>query len=120
VIIGGPPSGRLLAGAGTSSSELLPLFEEAFSAGVGLAFSYRDREERSSNRRVEPHGLLVQSPIWYVLAWDVDKAAARMFRMDRISRPRVLRELPFRPDPEVIWALLPKECAWRPLLGDAR
>jgi predicted DNA-binding transcriptional regulator YafY len=117
VIIGPPLSQRLLAEAGTPSTELLRLFEEAFTAGIGLAFEYRDREERSSSRRVEPHGLLVQSPIWYVLARDVDKAAPRMFRMDRIVRPRLLRELQFRPDPDVIWALLPEECPWRPLLG---
>jgi hypothetical protein len=41
-----------------------------------------------------------------------------MFRMDRISTPRVLREIAFRPSVDVIWTLLPEECAWRPLLGD--
>lgn len=120
VIIGAPLTQRLLAEAGKPSTELLRLFEEAFSAGVGLAFEYRDRGEHSSSRRVEPHGLLVQSPVWYVLARDVDKAAPRMFRMDRISRPRLLGELQFKPDADVIWALLPEACQWRPLLGEAR
>ncbi|WP_437637245.1 hypothetical protein [Sorangium sp. So ce854] len=43
-----------------------------------------------------------------------------MFRMDRISRPRVLREIGFRPSADVIWALLPEACAWQPLLGEPR
>ncbi|WP_437939506.1 helix-turn-helix transcriptional regulator [Sorangium sp. So ce341] len=118
VIVGEPASAPVIAGAGAPPAELVRLFEESFSSGVGLAFDYRDREGRPSRRHVEPHGLLVQSPVWYVLALDTGKNEPRMFRMDRISRPRVLREIGFRPNADVIRALLPKECAWRPLLGD--
>ncbi|WP_437969181.1 WYL domain-containing protein [Sorangium sp. So ce260] len=118
VIVGEPASAPVLAGAGAPPAELVRLFEESFSSGVGLAFDYHDREGKLSRRRVEPHGLLVQSPVWYVLALDTAKNEPRMFRMDRISRPRVLREVGFRPNADVIWALLPKEFAWRPLLGD--
>jgi hypothetical protein len=39
-----------------------------------------DREGKESTRRVEPHGLLVETPVWYVLARDVEKAAPRTFR----------------------------------------
>ncbi|KYF50193.1 transcriptional regulator, partial [Sorangium cellulosum] len=118
VIVGEPASAPVIAGAGAPPAELVRLFEASFSSGVGLAFDYRDREGKPSRRRVEPHGLLVQSPVWYVLALDTGKNEPRMFRMDRISRPRVLREIGFHPNADVIWALLPKECAWRPLLGD--
>ena len=41
-------------------------------------------------RRVEPHGIYVLIPVWYVLAVDLDKQAERMFRMDRIANPRPL------------------------------
>ncbi len=120
VIVGPAPSGRTLAGAGAPPAELLRLFEESFTAGVGLGFHYVDRDGNASKRRIEPHGLLVQTPVWYVLSRDVDKAAPRMFRMDRISRPRIVREIGFRPDAEVIWAQLPAEVKWRPLLGEGR
>lgn len=118
VIVGEPASALVVAGAGATSPELLRLFEAAFSAGRGLGFHYVDRNGERTARRVEPHGLLVQSPVWYVLARDVEKRAPRMFRMDRISRPRLLPEVGFRPDPAVLAALLPAECDWRPLLGE--
>jgi predicted DNA-binding transcriptional regulator YafY len=118
VIIGPPSSVRISAAAGQPPPELLRLFEEAFTAMVGLGFQYCDRHGNETVRHVEPHGLLVQTPVWYVLARDIEKAEPRMFRMDRISRPRLLEGVRFRADSNVIRELL---CdggdAWRPLLG---
>jgi predicted DNA-binding transcriptional regulator YafY len=92
--------------------------EQSFTGGIGLQFDYCDRDGRRSRRRVEPHGLLIRYPVWYVLARDTEKNEPRMFRMDRISVPRVVCELGFRPSADVLLALLPKECEWRPLLAD--
>src|SRR5690606_5281730 len=117
VIVGVPASDQVRAGAGATPPELLRLFEEAFSSGFGLGFQYTDREDRTTSRRIEPHGLLVQSPVWYVLARDVDKAEPRMFRMDRISRPRILADITFHPDLAVIQLQLPDRESWRPLTG---
>ena len=117
VVVGPPASAKISASVGKTPPELLRLFEEAFSAGNGLGFHYQDREGAKSRRRVEPHGLLVQSPIWYVLARDVDKGEPRMFRMDRISQPRLLVDLPFRPDANVIWEQLCQGVEWRALLA---
>ena len=85
---------------------ILRIFEEAFSAGLGLRFGYRDREGKVTSRRVEPHGLLVQSPVWYVLARDLEKGEPRMFRMDRIRAPAKLEGHAFRPDRAVLGALV--------------
>jgi predicted DNA-binding transcriptional regulator YafY len=117
VIVGQPASAAIRAGAGATPKELLGLFEEAFSTGVGLGFHYTDREGRKTVRRVEPHGLLAEPPVWYVLARDVDKGEPRTFRMDRIARPRVLPDVVFRPDIRVIQAQLPDLERWRPLTG---
>src|SRR6185295_10490311 len=97
VIIGQTASAKTREGAGVIPQELLGLFEQAFSTGVGLSFHYTDREGKRTVRRVEPHGLLAEPPVWYVLARDVDKSEPRMFRMDRISRPGLLPEIVFRP-----------------------
>ncbi len=59
----------------------------------------------ASVRRIEPHGLLVKAPVWYVLARDVEKQAPRMFRMDRVSRPRLLESRRFLPSASVVDAL---------------
>jgi predicted DNA-binding transcriptional regulator YafY len=117
VIVGQPASANVRAGAGRSSPELLALFEEAFSTGLGLGFNYTDREGRPSIRRIEPHGLLVEPPVWYILARDVDKGEPRMFRMDRIARPRILAEVAFRPDLHLIRQQFPDLDRWRPLTG---
>jgi predicted DNA-binding transcriptional regulator YafY len=117
VIVGQAASARVRADAGIAPPALLQLFEEAFSKGLGLGFQYTDREGRKSTRRIEPHGLLVEPPVWYLLARDVDKAEARMFRMDRIARPRLLPEIVFRPDLHLIRAQVPDLDCWRPLSG---
>jgi predicted DNA-binding transcriptional regulator YafY len=117
VIVGQPASANIRAGAGATPPELLRLFEQAFSGGVGLAFHYTDREGRDSSRRVEPHGLLVEPPVWYVLARDIDKGEPRTFRMDRIARPRLLPDVVFRPDIQIIRTQLPDLERWRPLSG---
>lgn len=117
VVVGLPASATIRAGAGAAPAELLRLFEDAFSRGLGLGFHYTDREGRKTKRRVEPHGLLVEPPVWYVLARDVEKSEPRMFRMDRIARPRILDEIAFRPDTAVIRAQLPDLDRWRPLTG---
>src|SRR5262249_17957108 len=49
---------------------LVEAFEAAFTTTRVLAFTYRDQQGRSTNRRAEPHGLLVRPPLWYVIAWD--------------------------------------------------
>jgi predicted DNA-binding transcriptional regulator YafY len=117
VVVGMPASATIRAGAGATPKELLRLFEEAFSTGVGLGFHYTDREGRQTVRRIEPHGLLAETPVWYILARDVDKAEPRMFRMDRIARPRLLNDITFRPDERVIRTQLPDLERWRPLTG---
>jgi predicted DNA-binding transcriptional regulator YafY len=117
-VVAGPPASAVIrAGAGSTPPELLRFFEEAFSGGLGLAFHYTDREGRKTQRRVEPHGLCVEPPVWYVLARDVDKSEPRTFRMDRIARPRILDDLSFRPDTAVIQAQVPDLDRWRPLTG---
>lgn len=118
VIVGEPASPQVRAGAGAAPPELLRLFEAAFSAGLGLGFHYTDREDRSSARRIEPHGLLVQTPVWYVLARDVDKGEPRTFRMDRIARPRILKDVVFQPDLQIIQAQVHDLETWLPLTGN--
>jgi biotin operon repressor len=58
--------------------------------------------EADTPRRVEPHHLATRYGRWYLVAWDLDRADWRIFRVDRI-RPRtptgprfVPRDLPAR------------------------
>ena len=96
---------------------MLGTFERAFSDRCALGFHYTDQNGRRTLRRAEPHGLLVEPPVWYVLARDIDKREPRMFRMDRISRARLLPEDRFRPDFSVIDVQVPDRERWHPLAG---
>jgi predicted DNA-binding transcriptional regulator YafY len=107
VVLGRPASPTVARSAGPVEPSLLLAFERAFRTRRALGFGYLDRHGRHSERRIEPHGLLLQAPLWYVLAVDLVRQAPRMFRMDRIDRPRVLDEIPFEPRPvEVLGALV--------------
>lgn len=82
-----PAAGRR---QGKVSPLLARLFETAFSEQRLLSFSYRDQAGAASQRVVEPHGLLVRAPMWYVVAWDTNIEEPRLFRADRIGSPHVL------------------------------
>ncbi|AUS80834.1 transcriptional regulator [Actinoalloteichus sp. AHMU CJ021] len=63
-----------------------------------LTFDYTDAAGVVSTRRVEPHRRMHQLMRWYLLAWDAGRRDWRVFRMDRISEPRV-EEASFAPRP---------------------
>ena len=72
-----------------------------------LRFDYRDARGKQTTRSVEPHGLLVRTPAWYIIAWDPRPDAARLFRADRISSPSV-DDTPFVPRPhELVTGVCP-------------
>ncbi|MCY3851284.1 MAG: WYL domain-containing protein [Acidimicrobiaceae bacterium] len=85
----GKPARTPVADERSVSPLLARLFETAFSEERLLAFSYADRTGKESQRVVEPHGLLVRAPLWYVIAWDTAIDEVRLFRADRIRSPHV-------------------------------
>jgi predicted DNA-binding transcriptional regulator YafY len=103
----GDPAGEPADGGGRLDPRLIATFEEAFTANVLLSFAYVDAGGRRTRRRVEPHGLLVRAPLWYVIAWDPRRDAPRLFRADRIGRPAVTRQS-FLPRPhELVTGVCP-------------
>jgi predicted DNA-binding transcriptional regulator YafY len=71
---------------------LVTAFETALATNRLLAFAYRDRHGRRTHRRIEPHGLLIRIPLWYMIAWDPRRDGPRLFRADRARRPRVTEQ----------------------------
>ncbi len=88
IFIGAPASARVARSLGAVDHTVLPAFEQCFTGGRALAFAYVDAAGAASSRRIECMALVLHRPVWYVLAWDLDKDAARLFRMDRIARAR--------------------------------
>ena len=52
-----------------------------------LRFGYLDHGGTATSRAVEPHRLVNWGRRWYLVAWDVDRADWRTFRVDRIETP---------------------------------
>ncbi|WP_432056704.1 helix-turn-helix transcriptional regulator [Streptomyces sp. bgisy022] len=50
-----------------------------------LRFVYRNHDGAESRRTVEPHRLVCSESRWYLVAWDLDRADWRTFRVDRID-----------------------------------
>ena len=69
-----------------------------------LRFSYHDRRDQPTDRRVEPYRMVHVSHRWYLVAYDLEREAWRSFRLDRV-RPRVPAGPRFqpRPAPEHDW-----------------
>ena len=61
-------------------SELARLARERFQ----VRFDYSDRKQAGSARRAEPYRLVNAGQKWYLVAWDLDRADWRTFRVDRI------------------------------------
>lgn len=116
IYLGPAASAAVRAGALAGVPALLGLVERAAFEGLALRFGYRDRAGRASARLVEPHGVLVQPPVWYLLARDVEKAAPRAFRMDRVERPALAPAHRFAPDARIVRALLPTGVPCTPLV----
>lgn len=53
-----------------------------------LRFAYRTYSGTTSDRHVEPHHVVPLGRRWYLVAWDLERADWRIFRLDRISEPR--------------------------------
>lgn len=112
IVIGTRASMRMQESFGEITPTLLDAFERCFREGVCMSFRYTDRHGATTQRRIEPHGIFVRQPFWYILAVDLDiqprTDAERMFRMDRIANPRAtLRH--FDPALEVIESILEDE-----------
>nr|BFF04487.1 YafY family protein [Streptoalloteichus tenebrarius] len=52
-----------------------------------LTFDYESREGAPSSRRVEPHHLVTVHGLWYLVAYDPERADWRTFRVDRVTAP---------------------------------
>src|SRR5690606_25591749 len=61
-----------------------------------FSFAYRAADGSRTSRRVEPYRLVHTAWRWYLLAYDLERADWRTFRVDRVEgKPRTGR--PFTP-----------------------
>lgn len=94
--VGKPAGAALLGQATTPVPGVVEQLNQAFLNLQCLSISYRSLDGALTNRVIEPHYLLLSSPIWYVLAWDELRGEARTFRCDRMVSAAALEDRGFR------------------------
>lgn len=82
--IGVTASTYVQAGFGGPSKRVVQALHQAFLDQENLEIRYQREDGEVSDRTIEPHYLLLNYPVWYVVAQDHLRQAARTFRCDRI------------------------------------
>lgn len=85
ILIGRSASAAVIQGFAPPSGEAIDALFAAFLDTRLFRFDYVDTAGRASSRRVEPQLLTLNYPVWYLVAWDLDREAVRSFRCDRIG-----------------------------------
>ncbi|MFF9626162.1 helix-turn-helix transcriptional regulator [Streptomyces griseosporeus] len=78
----------LTSGDGPSiAPETLTVIASAVAGHERLRFAYRAADGAESRRVCEPYRLVSTGRRWYLVAYDLDRADWRTFRVDRVSEP---------------------------------
>lgn len=72
--------------------EILSAILSSLQDGRRFDASYRDADGNETERRAAALRLLNYAGVWYCVAWDLDKAAFRIFRLSRIRKISLSRE----------------------------
>ena len=90
VLIGQTASAAVLSKHEKGRRSVIGSLHEAFLMMRRLRIDYRNEEGLRTRRVIEPHYLMLNYPVWYVLAWDALRADIRTFRCDRLEGARIL------------------------------
>ncbi|MFE5816543.1 helix-turn-helix transcriptional regulator [Streptomyces sp. NPDC056479] len=78
----------LTSGDGASiAPETLTVMASSVAGRERLRFAYRAADGTESRRLAEPYRLVSTGRRWYLVAYDLDRADWRTFRVDRVSEP---------------------------------
>ncbi len=85
ILVGGLASDEDMGNYGQRLSVGAAPIQQAFFEMRYLQISYQNERQEISSRLIEPQFLLLNWPVWYLLAWDQLRVAVRFFRIDRIQ-----------------------------------
>ena len=86
ILLGDSASNRLLECYSRPATTIAELVAEAFIECKSMTIRYQTEQGVITDRIIEPHYVLVNWPVWYVLAWDHLRNDIRLFRLDRIVK----------------------------------
>jgi len=90
--IGKGVSSMVLATVIQNDKKLVEQLHQAFLMQTTCAIQYSDQAGKLTQRKIQPHYLLLNFPVWYVLVWDELRNDVRTLRCDRIQSLKLLDE----------------------------
>ena len=103
ILIGTTASTAVQGTINPSGSRVIQMLHQSFLNQNSIIIRYQDEGGKTTTREIEAHYLLLNYPVWYVLAFDHFRNAPRTFRCDRIleaeasnTRFQVLRKESFK------------------------
>lgn len=84
ILIGATASTYVQQGVAAPPKRVVQALHQAFIDQETLAITYKREDGATSERQIEPHYLLLNYPVWYVIAFDHLRNVPRTFRCDRI------------------------------------
>ncbi|WP_370979431.1 helix-turn-helix transcriptional regulator [Agaribacterium sp. ZY112] len=98
ILISGSASQFMLEEFTSPKKNIVENIHQAFLMHTPIEINYQTLNGDRTKRIIEPHYLLLSYPIWYVIAWDHLRNAARTFRCDRVKHVKLVNDV-FTPRP---------------------
>jgi predicted DNA-binding transcriptional regulator YafY len=111
IFVGRPASQTVRGSYSAPNAGVMRRLQVAFVREIVVRADYIKESGESSNRRVEPHAMLINWPAWHLLGFDHLRGEPRTFRFDRFRNVEVESESSFRARPrEIAKAVLGEYC----------
>ena len=92
LLIGEPASIPVMANYAAPAPKVVETLHQAFLVMQSVRILYEDGSGKRTQRDIEPQYLLLNYPVWYVLAHDRLRSDLRTFRCDRLKAVRLLED----------------------------
>lgn len=92
ILIGHPASPNVLKTFQAADKKSIASIFESFFELEKIEITYQSERNERTKRILEPHYLLLNWPVWYLLSWDELRADIRIFRTDRIISAKPTRQ----------------------------
>ena len=99
VFIGRPASANVAGSYAMPDAGVMRRLQVAFVRESTVRADYLKETGELSNRRVEPHAMLINWPAWYLLGFDHLRGEPRTFRFDRFRAVEIEEHNTFKPRP---------------------
>lgn len=91
--VGPTSSPQVISTYRPEKTKLAEDIKESFLLMRQVRINYRRNDGKLSKRIIEPHYLILNHPVWYILAWDHLRSDVRTFRCDRVEGVSIQNEI---------------------------